>query len=181
MMRCNVTLLPAGDDDQTDSSLSGDSGDDGTFIINGVHPGRYRIAAQAFGGYISSLASGTQDLSRGAELVIGPGTPPEPLEIVLRSDGGTISGTVDESMKPSDDAGVVIAPAAGGEIEHTTSYLGKFEFEGIAPGDYVVYLVKDMRKIEYRNPEVLRTLKGGATVHVTAGGSTTVKLKAVAQ
>jgi hypothetical protein len=38
-----------------------------------------------------------------------------------------------------------------------------------------------VENIEYRNPEVLRGFKGGQSVHVTAGGTTTVTLKAVAQ
>jgi hypothetical protein len=41
--------------------------------------------------------------------------------------------------------------------------------------------LKDINKFEYRNPEVIRALRGGQTVHVTAGGTASVTLKAFAQ
>lgn len=155
--------------------------EDGKFTINGVHPGRYRVQVQAYGAYVASLVSGTQDLSKGAELVVGPGTPPEPLEVVLRNDGGSIAGTIGESAKVADGVGVLLAPAAGGEAQRTMANRGRFEFWGLAPGDYQVYLFKDIEKIEYRNPELLRGFKGGEDVHITAGGKASVTLKAVAQ
>jgi Carboxypeptidase regulatory-like domain len=179
--RCDVILFPAETEGNSDSALIGSSDEDGKFTIDGVHTGHYRVHVQAFGGYVASLVSGTTDLSKGAELVIGPGTPPEPLEVVLRSDGGSIAGTIDESAKLANGAWVVLAPAVGGEAESAIVSLGKFEFQGLAPGDYQVYLFKDMENIEYRNPEVLRGLRGGESVHVTAGGQTTVTLKTVAQ
>jgi hypothetical protein len=179
--QCNVGLFPQDKDGDMTSSLQGRSDDDGKFTINGVHPGHYRVRVQAFGGYVASLVSGTQDLSNGADLVIGPGAPPAPLEIVLRQDGGSVDGTIDESAKVANGARVLLSPSAGGDVELTAAYQGKFAYQGLAPGDYQVYLVKDVENLEYRNPEVLRRLKGGESVHITAGGQTTVTLKAVSQ
>ena len=136
---------------------------------------------ETYGAYVASLVSGTQNLSQGAELIVRPGTPPEPLEIMLRSDGGSVAGTIDESAEVADGAGVVLAPLAGGEARLAEISQRNFAFNDLAPGDYRVYLFKDVENIEYRNPEVLRGFKGGQSVHVTAGGTTTVTLKAVAQ
>ena len=179
--RCDVILQPAGKDAAGNASLEGNSDEDGNFTINGVHAGRYRVQVSASGAYVASLVSGRQDLANGGELVILPGTPPEPLEIVLRTDGGTIAGNIADSAAVIDDAEVVLARAAGGKAEVTTVDQGKFQFEGLAPGEYQVYLFEDADSIEYQNPEVLRRLKGGKSIQVTAGGTTTVTLKAVAQ
>jgi hypothetical protein len=181
MMRCSVSLVSIGNDADIAPPIRGVSGDDGKVGIGGVHPGRYRVQVQAFGGYVASLTSGPKDLRNGAEWVIGPGTSPEPLEIVLRTDGGSISGTIDDSLKALDGTGVLVAPIAGGEAQRAAAYLGKFDFYGLAPGDYQVLLVRDIETIEFRNPELVRGFKGGEIAHVTAGGKTTITLKAVAQ
>jgi hypothetical protein len=172
-----VYLFPAERDGDVDSLVRASPDAAGQFAITGVHPGQYRVHVYAFGPYVASLVSGTTDLSKGAELVIEPGTPPEPLEIVLRDDSASIAGTIDESAKIADGVWALLAPAAGGEAERAMVYLGKFEFQNLAPGDYQVYLFKNLDNIEYRNPDVMRTFKGGETVHVTAGGKATVMLK----
>ncbi len=179
--RCSVSLVPLEGDGNPASSARAFSAADGTFATTGVHPGRYRVEVQTFDGYVASLTSGTRDLSDGSELVIGPGSSPEPLEVVLRSDGGTVTGSIDESVRATNGVGVLMASVRGSVAERTVARGGKFEFRGIAPGDYQVYLIKDLERMEYRNPEVLRRLKGGENVHVTAGGKTTVTLKAVSQ
>jgi hypothetical protein len=179
--RCDVTLSPAENDGDAPGTLGGFSGDDGTFTFPGVHAGNYRVQVGACSSYVASLMSGSQDLSGGGKLVIEQGVPPEPLEVVLGNDGGTIAGTIDESANAMDGVWVLLAPVAGGDVKRTMAYQGKFQFEGLAPGDYQVYLLKDIGNIEYRNPEVLRRIKGSEPAHVTAGGSTTVTLKVVAQ
>jgi hypothetical protein len=179
--RCEVSLFPAETAGDTDSEVTGSSDEEGKFTINGVHPGRYRVHVETYGAYVASLVSGTQNLSLGAEMIVRPGTPPEPLEIMLRSDGGNVVGTIDESTKVADGAGVVLAPLAGGEARLAEISQPEFAFSDLAPGEYRVYLFKDVENIEYANPEVLRGFKGSQNVHVTAGGTTTVTLKAVAQ
>jgi hypothetical protein len=179
--QCEVSIIPAETDGDPDSMLTASSEADGTFTIGGVHPGCYRIHVETYARYVASLTAGKQDLLHGADLVVRPGTPPEALEIVLSPGGGSVVGTIEESEKEGDDSEVVLAPAAGGEVQLAPVSRAKFEFHGLAPGDYRLYLFKDAENIEYRNPEVLRGLKGGEPVHVTAGGSTTVTLKGVAQ
>jgi hypothetical protein len=179
--RCEVSLFPAEAGGNADSELTGTSDEDGTFTIGGVHPGRYRVHVETHGGYVASLLSGTQDLSHGGELIIRPGSPPEPLEIMLSTDGGSVAGTIDESAKVTDDPQVVLAPADGGEARLAVTSQARFELRDLAPGDYRVYLFKDSENIEYRNPDVLRRLKGGEALHVTAGGKASITLKSVAQ
>jgi hypothetical protein len=179
--RCNVTLTPAENDSSVTGRFSGFSGDDGTFTIAGVHAGNYHVQVVPAGGYVASLTSGSQDLSNGRNLVIGQGIPPEPIEVVIRNDGGMIAGTIDEPANTMDGIWVLLAPATGGDVGRAMAYQGKFQFQQLAPGDYQVYLLRGMDNIEYRNPEVLRGLKGGEAVHVTAGGNTTVTLRVVAQ
>ena len=63
-------------------------------------------------------------------------------------------------LKASDGAGVLLAPIAGGEAQRAAAHLGKFDVYGLAPGDYQVYLVRDMETIEYRNPERATRVQG---------------------
>jgi hypothetical protein len=179
--RSSVTLTPAENDSSVAGPLRGFSEDDGTFTIAGVHAGNYRVHVQPLAGYVASLVSGAQDLSSGRNLVVGQGIQTESLEVVIRNDGGTIVGTIDGAVGAMDGAWVLLVPATGGDVERRIAVRGEFRFQELAPGDYQVYLLKDMDHIEYRNPEVLRGLKGGEAVHVTAGGSATVTLKVVAQ
>jgi len=47
----------------------------------------------------------------------------------------------------------------------------------LAPGDYQAYLLKEGSDVEYRNPEVLRTLGHGVPVHVEAGATVQIELR----
>ncbi len=56
-----------------------------------------------------------------------------------------------------------------------------WQFANLAPGEYQVYWLKEIDRLEYRNGEVLRVLRGGARVTVTARGSASVVVKEMAQ
>jgi hypothetical protein len=178
--RCSMTLESTHESVAAASPFQANPGDDGTFAIHNVPAGKYRVRVRTYGAYVASLMSGAQDLSNGAELVVSPGTAPEPLEIVVRTDVGSVLGVIDPSAKVADRVWILLLPTADGEPERTLSFGGKFSFLSLAPGDYQAYLFKELDNIEFRNPDVLRGLKS-ESVHVTAGGSTTVTLKAVAQ
>lgn len=56
-----------------------------------------------------------------------------------------------------------------------------FAFANLAPGQYRVFWVKEIDKLEFRNAEVLRALRGAATVSVMAKGNDSVTLTEMAQ
>jgi hypothetical protein len=61
--------------------------------------------------------------------------------------------------------------------------IGPSDFLKLAPGDYQVYAfpASNLGKIEYRNPEVLRTLLPGASVKVEPHGHHRVTIRSLAQ
>ncbi|HEY1496824.1 MAG TPA: hypothetical protein VGF49_19855, partial [Candidatus Solibacter sp.] len=68
-----------------------------------------------------------------------------------------------------------------GEVQRGPVMTGGFLFLNLAPGEYRLFWVKDIDKLEFRNPDVLRALRGGVTVRVTAGGTESVVVKEMAQ
>jgi hypothetical protein len=147
----------------------------GEFAIEGVAEGRYRVTVNPFEGYVASAVSGTQDLLRG-ELLVGAGVAPARIEVEVRNDGGSVSVTTEGG-----DGWVVLAPVDGGDVHQMLALQGTSQFQNVAPGSYRVLWVKDIQTLEYRNPDVLRALRGGATVEVTGGASTQVELKEIAE
>jgi len=147
-------------------------------VIHGVFPGRYRLRFNKVGGYIASARSGDADLLHGGELVVSAGSAPAPVEITMANDGGRISGSTTEA---AEEQTILLVPANGAEPETFKAILGKFDTADIAPGDYQIFLLKDANSIEYRNPEVVRSLQGGQFAHVSPGGTVEVELKEAAQ
>ena len=170
---CTVNLMPM-DGEDAGGSVSAVVDPAGRLAVKPVLPGRYQVSIQAWPGYVQSAVSGTLDLVHGGVLTVGPGSVPQPIEIVVNNDGGKIAGTVDA---PAGVPSVLIVPAGGGPPSAVMAMNGTFQSSTLAPGDYQVYLLKDLSTLEYRNPEVLRNLSHGQAVEVTAGATATVDLK----
>jgi hypothetical protein len=100
----------------------------------------------------------------------------EPIELVLRDDGGTITGTV-RAEKP-DSAMVLVAPEFAPTQSPqmvTADRNGHFTVEHLAPGNYQVFAFDLPEQIEYANPQVLRQYDSkAARVSIAAGGSSDV-------
>jgi hypothetical protein len=71
---------------------------------------------------------------------------------------------------------------AGNETEPKFAFVfqKKFRFEGLEPGAYKVYVVPAVDKLEYRNPEVLESLKRATSVSVRARETTRVVVTTIA-
>jgi hypothetical protein len=105
------------------------------------------------------------------EFVIAPGVAPPPIEVDIQANGGSIRAKGERVGEA-----LLLCPANGGDVQ-----VGQMGFSNLAPGRYTVYSVKDISKLEYRNPEVMRTLRGGVTVDVAAGATVEVAPKEAAQ
>jgi hypothetical protein len=163
------------DEEQGEEPMEASADAQGQFAIEGVAAGRYRLRVTPFGGYVASAVSGTRDLLHG-ELVVGAGAAPEPIEVNVRNDGGSVTVTTEGNQ-----GALLLAPVEGGEARRGQAMLPNFQFINLAPGDYRLFLVKDIEELEFRNPDVLRSLRGGVTVRVTAGGTEAVVVKEMAQ
>jgi protocatechuate 3,4-dioxygenase beta subunit len=155
---------------------------EGNWTMPGVPEGRYRLFVHASNGYVASAMSGDRDLLHGGELVVNAGTTPESLEITVRSDGGSIQGTVSSETGEAAQHGWVLLCQLGGEERLTASAdHSHFAFNNLAPGDYRAYLLRDINDMEYRNPEVLQRLRNGVSVRVGAKEKVALELTEVSQ
>jgi hypothetical protein len=170
---CGFSLQPT--DGPADGGFGAMDGNQAT--VTGIFPGRYHVVLRGCAGTVVSMLAGNENLLPDRDLVVAPGMPPRTLEIVLDTDGGKISG---KAAAP-DATSVLLLPVTGGEPVIDIVMAGAFEVEEIAPGDYQAYLVKNLDRLEYRNPEVLRTLGRGVAVHVDKSATTKVELREIAK
>ena len=163
-------------------SASGDAAKDGTFRIDAVYPGRYRITPyqvdSAF--YVDSVRLGERDVTD-QELEIGAGAPP--IRVIYRAGAGRVNGTVENG----DGATVVLLPKE--EALLTYQYVrsvkcdsqGRYELDGLRPGDYYALAFPNADLNTLEDPEFVRPLMGAAVaVRVDNGRVASVALKVTA-
>ena len=151
-----------------------------SFSIPNVLPGDYTLQANVPVPYYLKAAtvSGMDALSGLVTVPDSGGT--APLEIVLASNGGEVSGTVKMQDRPAANCVVLLTRPSGlvpsQDKFAQTDANGKFVITQAAPGDYVLYAFRDLAGVEYRNPQVLSQFSG-ATVKITEGAKQTVDLR----
>jgi hypothetical protein len=162
--------------------LSSGEAKDGAFEIPSVVPGRYWISLGAGNGlYVSAARAGDTDLLATQELVAGAGTG---IEVVLRTDGGGISGTIHAEAAGDSDLAVLLVPETCDRPVRVTiarAELG-FSFQGVAPGSYRLHAWKERAEVEYGSREALCALaRGGTPVEVKAGEVAKVELQGLSE
>jgi hypothetical protein len=148
-------------------------------------PGRYRVGIFCFAAYPVSIALGTSDLLADPSITVSPGAAPAPIEIVARHGGGMITGAIKLDQEPAGKIMWVLAvPSVSTRDPELAPAFdrsgGQFFLNSLAPGDYTLYAFST-DQIEYRNPEFLRGLTGGESVHVEDGATATVTITRLAQ
>ena len=125
--------------------------------FQGVAPGVYTVQAIGPPGtwYVKSLRSGGIDLLS-EDLTVVEGAQPQPIEVTLRDDAASVRGTV----APADDMAPVtvllVQPRGTGNlIKVGGAFQGKFEIDGVTPGDYLLLAFEGEDRLQYENPEVL--------------------------
>ena len=105
-----------------------------------------------------------------------------PIDIVIGTQGGQLSGTVKVQDRPAQQCAVLLLWRSGSspmrdKIAPTDSE-GRFSLSSLAPGDYTAYAFRDVRSIEYRNSEVMLRYSG-TPVQVSGGSKQAVDLKLI--
>jgi hypothetical protein len=163
--------LPGGLDQNEYSSAPVQRGGGGSYIV-GAPPGTYAVEVQTWGGkYVQSASSGSTDLLR-EPLMIAAGAKVDPIDVVLRDDGGHVSGT----LQGQRSAAVVLIPERGPvDDAQMIPAQGSFEFAQVRPGDYFVLAFDRAEGLEYKNADALAPYLSRAA-HVTVAARQGVKV-----
>jgi hypothetical protein len=128
--------------------------------------------------YVASALCGTTDLLR-EPLTVTAGQQVPAMEVVLRDDTATLSGSV--RRNGDDDLfSVLLLPESGSPRLTTHAGTGTFEMPGLAPGDYKVLAFDNVDGLEYMNPDAMKEyLSKAVPVTLTAGAKATVTLELI--
>lgn len=133
---------------------------DQALVIENVPPGTYSVSVQPTAqGCVGSVSSGSTDLTQN-DLIVNADSQP-PINVTLRNDCATLSGTV--HAESGDATGMVILLASSALLEPKITPIqnkGYFEFPSMGPGEYRVYAFSNIDGLEYANPEMLRDFTG---------------------
>jgi hypothetical protein len=157
---------------------------DGTFAINNVYEGTYRlsIAGQSPDAYLEAVRYGVSDglpdgftVRRGADA---------PLEVIVSSKGARVQGAVlDSDNLPAVGVWVVLVPndPHRGDLQRykavTTDQNGHYLLRGVAPGDYKLFSWEDVDENAWQDPEFLRSFEDrGEKLSVEPGDQKTIDL-----
>lgn len=156
--------------------------DDGNFTLTNLPEARFFAASiyQPFDGYVSEMRQGNRSIMDDATFTIGKEAP-DSLEIVINRNGGTISGTVQDSQRrPLQGRQVFLIPDAP---RHRNLLLykiagsngkGEFNFYGVAPGAYKLFAWENIPQGAEQNEEFLSRYDAlGTRVTVNAGAPMT--------
>src|SRR4030095_10056097 len=102
---------------------------------------------------------GQQDVTNGVSIT---DSTQDSLEIVLTRESGTLEGLVtDPGRGGATGATVVLVPASARKNSKlyksaVTDSSGRFRFQGIATGDYLVFAWSDVETGAWQNPDFMR-------------------------
>jgi hypothetical protein len=142
-----------------------------TFSLKDVPPDRYLVAVTGLTqkAYIKSIRLvGQETIDLGLDLTDIWTVPP--LDILVSPSGATIEGTVTEDdYKPAPGTWVCLVPdPARPELTYriksaTAAGDGRFTFAGVAPGDYRLYALDQLKRDPYGDLEFLKPFESRAT------------------
>ena len=188
----NLELTSADDIDTSAGSMmhADDNPSGSNWELNINRPGRYWIKVEPYQpAYVSSITSGGVDLGS-APLTILPGSTPQPVEVTLRNDGGTLSGDVKSLATPASPQSVTnpqvwiyaipLFSTAAAMRNLMPNSDGRFTFYNMAPGPYRVVACDAPQDIDFHSPEGLAAWSGkGQTVTLDPAGTASVDLDIV--
>lgn len=162
--------------------------ENGQFSLDGVFPGEYLVRFQCFGAYVQSASFGATDLLANPSLTIRAEAPAA-IEVNYTPGGGSLQVKFTNPVPPA--GAVLLVPAfsasVGPELKPANRFdagqVGEdmYQFSNLAPGDYMIYVLPKFEDVEFRNPAFLRTLSGGASIHIEDGKTTEAAIARVSQ
>jgi len=166
---------------------------DGSFVLEGVPPGDFRVTLgfpaprQSLppDAYVKSMLMGAANVLEGGLHLSGQ--PRDVLEIVIGANGGRVSGTVvNAGRDPVPNTTVVAVPDAN-DRQRADRYKsvssdgsGRFQIRGLAPGSYTLFAWENVDEGAWQDPDFLRPYEiRGASVRVRDGSDESVQLTVI--
>jgi hypothetical protein len=174
---------------------------DGTFNLQNVGPGEYRvyvpplISGFQWGApnipqglqsmYVKSARLGNEDLLRSRVRVTG-GTPPGQIEIVVGAGGRFSGNAMNDRREPVPNVTVVLVPDGASrqrrDLFRTTStdISGRFSMQGVPAATYKAFAFEEVSVDAWQNAEFLRPLEGrGTSVEIRDGNQTSADIQVI--
>ena len=160
---------------------------DGTFLIENVYDGNYRLRISGFPEeyFVKSAREGGSDVLESG-LAISRSQLPSRLEIVLSPDGGCVDGTVLKDQLPVSAAMVVLVPDPPHRDREemysikVTDGFGRFSMLGLPPGDFKLFAWEPVHGTNYTDPDFFQAFEDrGTGVHIEEKQTQTVQLEVI--
>jgi hypothetical protein len=187
-----VDLINEGDKQSVDS--------DGSFQFLDLPPWDYRILVSPLlvpagqsppdippelqTSYVKSIRLGERDVLKDGLHLEGP--PPGPIEIVIGTDGGIVEGRVfNDRQQAVSSIWVSLIPDSSlrYHVNHkfaSTDIGGRFQFQGVPPGDYHLFAIEDAGAGSWQDPGFMRDYESrGTAVRVGANGKVSIDVLAI--
>jgi hypothetical protein len=127
-----------------------------------VPPGAYRVEFIPEGPlHLASVSYGGQNLLR-EDLTVRADSAYQQLQIIVRRDGATLSGTVQPEVSPT---GAVLLVPRSPALQARVARIDKdnrYQLQGVAPGDYDLFAFDQIDNLEYHDPSFLRAYEDRA-------------------
>jgi hypothetical protein len=169
-----VRLIPQGSAIANNDVYAGArfvAGQPSELVFQNVPPGKYALAVNPNGNwYVQSARWGDVDALQD-DLNVSSGGALPPLEIVLRDDGGSLSGTIQSDGSESWCQVIVVPDRNHSQIKTETLGSGtQFDFSNLAPDGYSVLALDSAEGLQYADPGALDSYLSNA-VHVTVAAN----------
>jgi hypothetical protein len=161
---------------------------DGTFRIENVAPGEYRVSISTDGNsfyYMKSARFGRNDVL-GRSLIVGDAAQSTPLDILISPSTARVEGAItDEQLRPIAGVEAVLIPEGNRDRTElfraaTTNPNGRFIINNVEPGDYRLFAWDALEPNGFFDLEfVKRYEQQGKPLHVGEASTSNADLKLI--
>jgi hypothetical protein len=185
----------------TNGTLRGMVQADGTFNLQNVGPGDYRvyvpplIAPFQWGApnipqplqnmYVKSARLGSADLLN-SRIRIAGGTAPGDIEVVVGTGGRFSGNAMNDRREPVPNVTVVLVPDGASRQRRdlfrstSTDISGRFSMQGIPAATYKAFAFEEVAVDAWQNPDFMRPLESrGTSVEIRDGNQTSADLQLI--
>jgi hypothetical protein len=155
-------------------TVNADLGADDSFTAEKLQPARYHVEMLGTSGYVKSVRAGNTE-TEGDLLDLRNG-PPGPVTVVVSSNFGEVSGTVNDSKGPAANVLVVLSGLSGMRSGWTDAG-GAYKFTHVAPGKYKLVAPEDGAGIPQRSEDLEDYEDVAESVDLQAGDKISRDLK----